>query len=45
MYMSTPFGDKYVRVVVVEEDGTRYVRTAYVTGRIVKGQVVWTSGM
>ena len=41
MRPSTQFGDKYARVVVTEEQGTRYVRTAFVTGRIVKGEVVW----
>ena len=41
MWPNTPFGDKYVRVVVVEDGEARYVRTAYLTGRVVKGEVVW----
>lgn len=41
MWTGTPFGDKYVRVVVAEDGEARYVRTAYLTGRVVKGAVVW----
>ena len=41
MYPDTPFGDKYVRVVVTEDGGAKYVRTAYITGRVVKGDVIW----
>lgn len=41
--LDTPFGDKYVHVVVVvveDEDG-RYVRTAYPTGKVVNGMAIW----
>ena len=41
LYWDTPFGDKYVHVVVVEEEGTRYVRTTYPAKRIVNGVVIW----
>lgn len=45
MYRNTPFGDKYVRVVATEADNVRYIRTAFVTGRVVKGLVIWERGM
>ena len=45
MYRDTPFGDKYVRVVVTEGDEVGYIRTAFVTGRVVKGSVIWTKEM
>lgn len=45
MYRDTPFGEKYVRVVVSEVDGTMYLRTAFVTGRVVKGLVIWEREM
>ena len=41
LYLGTPFGDKYVHVVVVYDEGTRYVRTAYPAKRIVNGVVIW----
>ena len=41
MWPGTPFGDKYVRVVVAEDGEARYARTAYLTGRVVKGTVIW----
>ena len=44
MWPGTPFGDKYVRVVVTEDGEARYVRTAYLTSRVAKGAVVWERG-
>ncbi len=41
MYPDTPFGGKYVRVVVTEDGGVKYVRTAFITGRVVKGDTIW----
>ena len=41
MRLNTPFGDKYVRVVVTEYQNARHVRTAFITSRIAEGEVVW----
>lgn len=41
LYSGTLFGDKYVHVVVVYDEGTGYVRTAYPARRIVNGVVIW----
>jgi hypothetical protein len=41
MYSGTEFGDKYVRVVVTENDEARHVRTAFITSRVVKGSLIW----
>ena len=41
MFRETPYGDKYIRVVVVIEDGVRKVRTAYIAKRQTKGFVIW----
>ena len=41
LYLNTSFGDKYVHVVVVEEEGTRYIRSTYPANRIVNGVVIW----
>ena len=41
MRLNTQFGDKYIRVVVTEDAGARYVRTAYITSRVGRGVVVW----
>ncbi len=41
MYRDTLFGDKYVRVVVTKGDDVGYIRTAFVTGKVVKGSVIW----
>ena len=41
LYLNTPFGDKYVHVVVVEDEGTQRIRTAYPARRIVNGVVIW----
>jgi hypothetical protein len=45
MRLNTQFGDKYIRVVVSEDAGTRHVRTAYITSRVGRGVVVWERGM
>ena len=45
MYRGTPFGDKYVRVVVTGDDEAGYIRTAFITGRVVKGSVLWEKEM
>ena len=45
VYRDTPFGDKYVRLVVVESEGVWYLRTAFITARIAKGRVIWERGM
>ena len=44
LYLGTPYGDKYVHVVVVRDEGTRYVRTAYPAKRIVNGVRIWERG-
>lgn len=41
LYLNTPFGDKYVHVVVVRDEGAPVIRTAYPCQRIVNGVVIW----
>lgn len=41
LYLNTPFGDKYVHVVVVRDEGVSVIRTAYPCRRIVNGVVIW----
>jgi hypothetical protein len=40
-YTSSVYGEKYVRVVVRTEGGVKYIRTAHITSRRIRGRVLW----
>ena len=41
MRHNPPYANKYVKVVVETENGDLYIRTAYPTGRLIGGTVIW----
>jgi hypothetical protein len=40
-YVDTPVGDKQLCVIVAEKAGDPFVLTAYLTGTVKSGEIVW----
>jgi hypothetical protein len=42
-YMGTRIGDKWLCIVVKDDDNDSFVLTAYFTNKIKKGEIIWQS--